>query len=308
MHSTISIRRVSILAALVAAGLAAPLHAQWAPATPAAEPGGSDFPYCQIADRMVDPMWSLTLSYVSREPVDGVGTDVGFFDEQARASFYYLRTPYGNLDLGATLDHRFVIGGDELDLPSGLARIAADARWDLRTVEAFTFRVEGHPGYYGATDHIGAHGLTLPFAISGIQAFDPTVSAQLGVAVFPGFQREFDPILGVRWAVTDDVLLDLFYPVTRVLYKPAVDWQVFGGLGIYRTREYFLADDDPRERVLCDESRLFVGFDFLPDESLRLGLRAGYAFNRSIDFARGAPNEFDLDAGWFAAFELGGSF
>ncbi len=303
MSRTPFIRPQALACAALCLCVAVPLHAQELP--PLTAP---DFPYCQVADRRVDPDWAVEARYFSREALERTSDDLGFMQTTAGSSIYYLRTPFGNLDFGTSLDHRLVIGGDDLELPDSLLRLSGHVRWDLRTRDALTFRLNAHPGLHSSLEDVDFNDVFVPFEVMGIQAFDATVSAWFGVAVFPGFLRVADARAGVRWAATDDVMVDVAYPVTRVLFKPAVDWELSGGFGFHRTDAYQLADDDPRDLLQLDETRAFVGLDYIPDPAFRLGLQVGYTFSRSLAFAHGRPEEYELDPGWFAGFRVGGSF
>ncbi len=257
------------------------------------------YPYCQIADRVTEPTVSLSLGYTPAEKVADTRFDFGFVEERARADFAFFRTRIGEFDFGATLDTWFN-NGDGLKLPDVFGRLSADVTWDWRTRDGLTFRAEAFPGFYTDYEDLDLDDGFIPFSLSGIQAFNPRVSGRLGAYVYPGFDRAFEPIVGVRWSPFDDLVVDAFFPRSRVAWRCIRPLTLVAGYEFNRTWEFAVAEDDPRDRFIYSERRWYVGADIVIDDFLHLTGRLGWLHDRSVDFTRNFIRE-DVDAAVFAS-------
>jgi hypothetical protein len=271
----------------------------------AAAPGrAEEYPYCQLMDRTTDPFAEASLTYVAQEKVDG-GSTWGSTEYRAASDLAYLRTEYGDLDLGARLYLGVSRGGKAIDMPDRFGELAFRVRWSLRTPQAFTYSVDAYPGLYSDFEDIGFEDFGMPIELSGIQAFSPTLSARLGLAVYPGFERPFDPRAGLRWAPREDLLLDLFYPESRVVWQYDRFLALTAGVAFDRVREYQLRDSDGRDRLLFEETRWYVGTNYRLNDMLLLMGRVGLVRNREIDFAHDSEAS-SLDDGFYITIGLGG--
>ncbi len=265
------------------------------------------FPYCQIVDRPLAPVHELHLGYVASADAGGPeGGETAVVEEQARVSLGYYRTSYGDLDLGLAWDTWVPMDAADAGLPDQFGRLYLDTHWDLRTRDAFTFRTEFMPGLYSDYRDLGGGDLYLPFGISGIQAFSEYFSVRIGVRIYPGFDRDYDPVVLARFSPTDNLLFDLGYPVSRVWFQPFAGWTLQGVLEFRRPDEFHLEDGDAREQFRFADTRLYgeAAFAFTP--ILNLVLRAGVVRDRTIDFQSGAPDRIHLDDATFVSLGISG--
>ena len=291
-------------AILLAAGVAMALPGVGEAAAVPAGPGG--YPYCQFVDRP-EPELALSLGYVTREPIEGTHSDFGFVEERGHAEFGYFRTAAGDLSLGATLDAWIATGGQSVRLPAQFGRLSLDLRWDVRTREGLTFRMEAFPGFYNDFREFSGDAFFVPFALSGIQAINDQFSARVGVGIYPGFEAAFDPILGLRWAPFDSLRIDAGYPESRVAWTVVPDVTILAGFEIRRTLE-FQTCDDVRGDFLYREWRAYLGTDLALSDMAKCMVRAGTIRGRSVDFSAGDFQKRDVDNAFFFSIGIGGQF
>ena len=267
----------------------------------------AQFPYCQIVDRPLAPVYELHAAFITGAETDlPDGGDTAVVEERAHLSLGYYRTSYGDLDLGLAWNSWIPLDSTDADLPDQFGQFYLDLHWDLRTRDAFTFRTELQPGLYSDYRDVGSGDFFLPFGISGIQAFSEYFSVRIGVRVFPEFDHDFDPIALLRFSPTDNLLFDVGYPVSRVWFQPHPAWTLQGVLEFRRADEFRLTENDPRHQFRFADTRVYgeVSYAFRP--MLNLVLRAGIVRDREINFESGAPDSVELDDAPFYSLGLSG--
>lgn len=266
-----------------------------------------EIPFCQIADRVVTPRFAMSVDYASEGNSDRGGEGLGFVEEFGSVEYGYFRTDAGDFTLGSTFDFMFPTTGGE-GIPDVLGRLTFDGRWDLRTRDGLTFRSEIFPGFYSDFVSPGLDHFSMPFAFSGIYAFHDQLSGQLGVRVQPGFHAAFDPILGIRWAPAENLVVDACYPRSMVRWDivPEVSW--LAGAEINRTWEYKLSDEDIGDRLLYSDKRLYTGMRFKLGEVWELGFRVGWLFGRTLEWRSSPFGEREVSGGYFAGISFGATW
>lgn len=260
-------------------------------------------PYCPIVDGGRDSMAAISLGFAPDEAVAGAAADFGFLETIGRVSMGYYRTSMGDFDLA--LGGRFwIVTGDGFGLPGSFGHGFVRVRWDLRTAQGLTLRTDALPGIYSGSSHLELNNFNVPFALSGIQAFDKSFAVQGGVHIHPGYA--FDPIVGLRYAPHRDLTLDLAYPETRFRWNIHPVLTLVGGYQVNRMWRFSLDDDDPGENLAIRDHRLYLGADVKPGGLMTFTVRAGRLLNREIDYSPGPKAE--VEDGFFFALGIAGEF
>ena len=265
-------------------------------------------PYCQILDRTDDLAWQAAAGYVTEEKVEGWDYDFGLVDIQVGASLAYYRTPVGDVNVKAGFDGFAILESGGLNLPQQVGALALDAQWTHRWVNGLAFQAEVWPGFYSDFEDLSGEDAFIPFELAGVYALNTRISALAGARIFPDFDQTVVPHAGVRWAMSDEVLLDLFYPDPRITFSPNEAIDVYAGLSFRNYLEYQLEEGDERNRLLLDEDRVYVGIDKAVSDQLQVTLQAGQVFNREIEFDAGTQAGGEVGDALFVKVGLGGLF
>jgi hypothetical protein len=254
-----------------------------------------DAPFCQILDRYDMPPWFVRSGYVLPAEVE-FGDDVGLFHINGGGGLAYAQTDVGDFDLTGHYDVNVPTDDGGIDLPDQYGRVWLGGSYIYRRPDGYACRLDVAPGIYSDFKDLSSDDFAMPFTVSVIRSFDEQWSAVAGLAVFPGFDRDLDPRIGVRWAPVDRVTFDLMYPRSRILFNPQEDLELYAGLQVDRTSEYTLADDDTRSGLLMEETRWILGVRHPLGDLLRMTWEIGLATDRSVDFVRNGPRRDIEDA------------
>jgi len=269
--------------------------------------GQDDYPYCQILDRIDVPAWEVRGSYDTSAEPDNSPDEFSVSRINGGGGLYYLRGEYGALDITGSYDARFFSGDGGIGLPGQVYDLHLGFAYVARNMNGQAARLAVNPGLYSQLGDLSTDDTFIPFDVRAIQAINDQFSLYLGAAIRPGFEQTVDPRFGMRYAPTDEWLLDLAYPETRVTYTPEPELDIYAGIKIDNTSEWTLDDDDPLESLRYNEVRSYVGVEAPIAEDLRLLCQAGFIFSRSVDFADGLP-AYDVGDAWFISAGLGTSF
>ena len=186
-----------------------------------------------------------------------------------------------------------------------LTRAGPFLQWSQRFVDGYGMQVNATPGLYSALQSgMSGKDFSVPFGITGIKAFSPDFAVFAGVRVYPTFQQSLDPVLGIRWADRDDVLVQLGYPESRFEYSLSTELRLIAGARLWLWPDYGLGDD-ARERLRFEEGRAFAGVEWACTEYTVLSLKCGYLFDRKIEFESESP-DVRIDDAPFVAIGIGG--
>ncbi len=264
------------------------------------------WPYCQILDGTEAPAWQADVEYTAKGQVSGDGgSDVSVWNIGGGGGLYYWRTSAGDIDLTGAYDVWFWDGNGGIALPDRTAALRLRADYIVRNWDGSALRVGIKPGIYSDTEELSFDSIYVPFEVLGIQAFNPRVSGLIGVAIYPGFDRVFDPRFGVRMAAADSVRVDVMYPESRVTFRPD-DWELYAGIRHDAVNEFRLEEDDARKQFSFRETRAYFGSAWPAGEALRMEAEVGIAFNREVDFKREAPGR-DIEDAWYIRIGIGGA-
>lgn len=269
---------------------------------------GGQAPANPFLDEVAEPAWSVRLDYVDRAKVEGPDVErYSLATVEGGGGLFFSEAPGGEVECSGSYAVTTLSGGDRLDLPDAVADLHLTAGYLWRSWDGRALRLRVQPGYYGEWGAGVGDAFRLPFEVVGLQALHPKLAGMMGVAVYPGFTRNFDPRFGVRYLFSETWSADLMYPESRLRGR----WPGGGELYVlYRNdpiNEFWLDGDDPRESFRWEESRLAVGGGLPLGRWLRLLLEAGYVFNRSVDFGDGASAR-GVDESLFVSAGCGGAW
>ena len=260
--------------------------------------------YCQIIDRLDDPIWEAYLGYAHEAGGDGL-RKLGIIEFGITSGLLYFRTGVGEFDLVADLHSTSFTGRGDPDLPDLLLAAHLDIDYTVRSDDGYALRLGVAPGFYTESAYFGSDHLFYPFRIHGIRSFSPDTSALLGLNLYPGFHHLVKPRVGVRWAVSDYLLLDAFYPKTELVARPTYNWTVRAGVEIRDDLEYRLSGSDARKSLMLHDMRLYAGLDWLLTHNLQLQFQVARSTDRTLDFRR-MEEKRDLDDTYYFRIGIGG--
>lgn len=266
----------------------------------------SDPPYCQILDGTEEAAWAANFSYTAAAKVKAPeGNDVSMWSFAGGGGLYYWRTENGGWDLSGAYDVSFLDGSGGIKMPDRLVALKLGVSYVVRNSQGSALKVDLFPGIYSDVEDLSGKDLFLPLQVSAIQAFNPQISGLIGLAVYPGFQRTFDPRFGVRYAPIDDVRIDLMYPESRITYRPD-ELEFYAGIRHDAVKEFRLKDSDSRDSIALRETRALLGAAWPLSDILRMSVEVGYVINREIEFDHNAADHDWKEAAYFRV-GLGGS-
>lgn len=298
--------RIYFLLAILGGSAAMAQNEQHIPtAQPQYDQYSEELPYCQILDRVVDPVWQTTIGYYTRENIRG-GSDFGIMEFDASSGLAFYRTRYGEVDIKSGVDLNVIVGSDGVGLPNQFGSIHMDVAWTIRQPDGFSLRLSAFPGLYSDFEDLSAEDFFIPMDISAIWAFHERASGLLGVAIFPDFDQTMEPRAGIRWAMSDFATMDIFFPESRLRLTPNEFYAINMGVSINKYAEYQLDEGNPRDRLMLDETRFFLGMEFSQSDATRFLIEVGRIVNRDIDFEE-VGSRAHVDDGFYLRVGLTGA-
>ena len=264
-----------------------------------------DGDYCQLVDRYEEPLWNAYIGYVSEAAGGETIEKLGILEFGGGAGLFYYHTYFGEFDLKVQVDAISFTGRGTTNMPGLLAAAHADLDYTLKLQDGYSVRLGMAPGVYSHIMHVNGDHVFYPFRLHGIRAFSPNVSGLAGLNFYPGFHRLIDPTVGVRWALSDFLLLDIFYPRTDIVFRPSVNWALRAGVEIDRTSEFRLKRKDERDSLILDQTRLSLRLDRLLDNDWLLMFELGRIVDRSLEFRREQASQ-KLEDAYYFRIGLGG--
>lgn len=277
--------------------------AAWSPVLAATR----EVPFCQILDRADQPAWEVQADYRSRASVEAPGGhSFSALEIHGGGGLYFTEAPGGSVAVAGAYAGYLYEGDGGVALPGQVLDLHLDAAYTWRNWDGRSLRLCLQPGLYGEASALDLGAFRMPFEVTGLQALSPRLSGLLGVVIYPGYSRPFDPRFGVRYALSDTWSVDLQYPESRVLWRSLAGTEAYALIRNDPINEFWLDGDDPRKAYQFEESRAALGCVLPLGNLLRLRLEAAYLFNRSVDFAREAPAR-SVEEGVLLGVGLGGS-
>ena len=264
-----------------------------------------------ILDEPQETFWDFYFGYQvpsgnSQESFD----DLAIFEIEAWSSLIYYETYFGgDFDIRGKWNSFILQGydGTSSGYPLTMARVSA--QYSQRFENGYGLRARFEPGLYTAFQGLSGSDFGFPFGLLGTFAYDEFWEWIFGLNVYPGFDRTIDPEIGVRYTHGDprDAHLQahLGYPETKLTISPYDSASFDFGARMWVWPEFQMDEDDARERLSYDESRIYAGFNWTRDKFTRFSLQLGYVFGRELEFEREAA-PVDIDDGFMIRFGIGG--
>ena len=254
----------------------------------AASAQSSAYPYNQYLDRNDEPYGEGYVGYTLQADVDAPGVNsLGFVDFSAGGGFLYFDTAIGTFDIKGGIDGIVFVDGGGLKLPNQVGTAALGLLYTWRDYSGLSLQVDAWPGIYSDWRDIDGGDLFMPFGLTALYAVSPEFALLAGFEIYPEFQREIDPRLGLRWAPLENLVVDLAYPESRVTFSPSLEWDLYAGASMIKTLEWQLKRTDERDHLMIDENRVFAGLRKLLLNDLKLVFEAGQVFDHELDFTEG---------------------
>jgi hypothetical protein len=230
------------------------------------------------------------LGYVFRADASHSDWDrVGFVEAGARGMLLYAENDHGtDIEVQVCADEVILQGFNGGWSFYGLTAIRLPIMVSQRFVGGYGLRVEAAPGLYAGGTSIGSGAWQVPFGVTGIYAPDAAWAVFAGLVIRPGYAHPVEPRLGVRWAPSGVVRVDLGYPETLARVQVLERLRLGVGAEVRRGDEFSMGDDE-RRRIRLREGRVFARGEWEWNATSRLTVDVGRTFWRRLDFAREAP-------------------
>lgn len=257
-------------------------------------------PYCQILDGTEEPAWTIKLGYTTAAKIKAPeGHDVSVWSLAGGGGLYYWRTSVGDFDLSGAYDVSVFDGSGGINMPDRLAALRLNLAYVARNVNGTALKVDVYPGIYSDLSDLSLKDFYIPFQALAIQAFNPQISGLIGLAIYPGFDRWFDPRFGIRAAPSEDWRVDLMYPESRVTYRPE-SIELYASLRHNAVNEFRLKESDERGSIALRDTRAALGAGWQLNDLLKVNVELGYIFGREVEFDHKAPDQDWRNATYFS--------
>lgn len=211
-----------------------------------------------------------------------------------RLGFAYERWDFGFDDFEqvrtAVLTPAFVTA----EIPNRLQAANFVVGLDSEFSDSLVFRIEAHPGWYGARGNLfDGDNFRVPFIFGGSYIFSENFQVVVGIGVnFEGDYRVL-PGGGIRWRIADGWRLNAVMPNPRLEYQPMRYLTIYAGANIeaetFRTNDRFGTErGNPKlDNAWMDytEVRTGLGLEWRLANGITLALEGGYQPYRQFYFS-----------------------
>jgi len=270
------------------------------------------YPYCQILDVLSDPLYEVSLAYVSESRFRGYGKAT-MLELSSDWEFAYFRNVMGG-NLEARLEGGAVIFTKSagLHLPDQLLHLGLDAGWTQRSPRGIGFQVRAEPGIYADMEKLDGELFALPVSLAVVRTFNPSCSGILGFTVRPDFDRWLMPMIGVEWEICETLRLAARLPESRFTWYMSRDWTTHIGFE-WRDSSYYVEERGPedRDQITLEDMRLYWGLRRRISEQFHVMGEIGRMFDRDVRFegqVGGVEDDVDVESRYFARLAVLGPF
>ena len=176
-------------------------------------------------------------------------------------------------------------------IPGHIDTLRLFAGLGYRLNDQWTFSAGGGPELYRfngvRNDDIGEFGM-----IRAVWRIRPDLTLAFGLGFNPDSDLPVAPAAGVRWVIETNLILNLMFPETGLIYRPAPRIDLFAGadfkFAVFRTDDT-LGSNLGQSRYnnalgTYRDFHLGVGAEYRIVRGLRAGVEAGYSVGREIDY------------------------
>jgi hypothetical protein len=269
--------------------------------------------------------WFLSGEYVAEETYVGSGDvrrnsrkSVRDFDEHDSILHVVItpRIKFGVLRLGAEWE-RFSFGlPDGAPLPDRLQAVNLVVGLDTQLSDSILIRVEAQPGVYNMGFDDLSDNFNAPFIAGGSYIFSPNLQLVLGVSVDIEGKYPVLPVIGIRWKMAPQWVLNAVLPTPRLEFEMNSGLTIYAGANLKQTN--YRVDDDFGDNtgnarlnhavLTYTEVRAGAGIDWKISPVVTLTGEVGYQPYREFDFYR-AHIRYHQDGGApYGMISLHGAF
>lgn len=242
---------------------------------------------CPILDTPFDNLSALEVFYVpSTENTAPAWDDLAAIELNAWVRFFYFEYELGgDIEMRAAWRSTILQNFDGASSGYPLTSATLPIRWSQRYLNGWGTQIGIEPGIYSALESLNGDDLNVPVEVKLIKSLSGNFAVFAGATVYPGFDKQVVPTAGIHWSNRGILLAEIAYPELRLAWNPMRGLRFHASAAVLDWPEFNMGDD-PRERLLLDESRLTAGIDIGLSDYTEITLQGGYLLERSLSFEK----------------------
>ena len=266
---------------------------------------------CRILDAPV-PVYEVGLGFVPESGFEGHGDSAAMELHADWAFAYFTDVALADLDLNLRFRSTVFLDSAGLELPDQVSQIALDSGWTWRYVGGWALQFHALPGMYSDLEEVSSDVFFMPVSLALVKAYNPYLSGIVGTQYRMGFEREFIPLIGLAWDISDAVRLDARLPESRLTWYGGRDWSTHLGFE-WRNMTFSLREAGAidRKKLTLEDYQGYWGLAYRLSDELQLTGEIGSVFGRGMEFDRqveGWQRDVDIDPALFLRFMVVGPF
>ena len=263
-------------------------------------------PYCQILDYPSDPVYRVSLGWISESRYTGYGKTTALEIDGDWNWAYFRDVAFGgDVDMSLRLRSSVFLNSAGLNLPDQLVQLALGAEWMFRGANGVAYQCGIWPGVFSDVEKLDADALYVPLSFGVVRSFDDRLSGIFGLTYRPGFETEIMPALGLAWAVNDYLRLEAGLPRSRLSWILDSDWTTHLAFE-WRNASYRVRDE--HDQVTLEDFRVSWGMTRRLSDELYMAGELGIMAERTVEFDEGPEGEVEVEKQVFAKFTVNGPF
>jgi len=245
----------------------------------------------------------LELGYLPAAPTSASWGDLLMAEAGVWGEWFYWENDQGSdILIRGMLDATWLsgdskAGAEETWLSEPLTMARVSLQWSQRFVDGFGLQMEATPGLYTTFESLKSDDFGCPVRLQLIKALSSEFAVFAGATVYPRFETQVDPLLGIALLRRDWMHLAIAYPESRFVLGQPKGIRLAAGAKFSRWQQYNMGDD-AREFAQTRDTRVYGGLELGRPGALEVVLHGGYAFERTIEFGDETKVEID-DAPYF---------
>lgn len=262
---------------------------------------------CPILDTPFAALSALEFGYTPPARTTATGwdkTSVAELTAWVRCC-YFENTIGSDFEMRMSFDSFILNGFDGSGSGYPLCAVTLPMTWSQRYDAGWGLQLQAEPGLFTTLQNTDGDSFAVPVGLRFIKACSPNFAFFFGARAYPQFDQVADPWAGLHWSVPNVLLIELAYPETRMAFGPADGCRFVLGGRILTWPEYSMGKDDSRKRILYDETRAHLGFEWSATEYTEFSLQTGYIFDRTVNFEENG-SEVEIEDAVFVRFGIRG--